>query len=309
VDKVVRLVGPNSQDQASNVSPIVLSGPHAAQIDSFLGDASQLDQRLFVNIEADAAKEGIDEDNQSFATLLGPRGMPVFVGDVKYVLGLFRPISITRTLAGNMLVCNAKPLLVAEDGTDLVTGVGVSEITSVIEMEPSTGQVVFSDNSVDFSLLTLGGAVEINERYVAVAGIVEGEGAPGGAATTTLQATVGGGVVQTTTTAAQAGDTQEVKTDLDVLDSRRGVVKIVEKRSGRVVFEQETSDGTFASDIQLDEDGNMVVIEKSFSSGVASGRVVKLDEDGNVFFQFGLAELSAPNDVRVLSTGNLVVST
>jgi hypothetical protein len=316
-DKVSRLVGPNSQDQASNVSPILLSGPHAAQIDSFLGDASQLDQRLFVNIEPDAAKEGIDEDNESFATLQGPRGMPVFVGDIKYVIGLFRPISITRTLAGNWLVCNAKPLLVTTEGTDLITGVGVTEITSVIEIVPSTGQIVFSDNSVDFSLLTLGGAVEINERYIAVAGIVEGTGAPQGAAQTTIQATVGGGVVQTTTTTPAAGAgagaaaqaTTETTTDLDVLDSRRGVVKIVEKKSGRVVFEQETSDGTFASDVQLDEDGNMVIIEKSFESGVSSGRVVKLDEDGNVFFQFGLAELAAPNDVRVLSTGNLVVST
>jgi hypothetical protein len=59
----------------------------------------------------------------------------------------------------------------------------------------------------------------------------------------------------------------------------------------------------------LDEDGNAVVIEKSFADNRSTGRVVKLDEDGNVFYQFGMEELSSPNDVRVLSTGHLIVST
>jgi hypothetical protein len=88
----------------------------------------------------------------------------------------------------------------------------------------------------------------------------------------------------------------------------RGRVKIVEKRSGRVVFDEPTSDGTYASDAQLDADENIVVVEKSFANNTSTGRVIKVDELGNVFFQFGLREFAAPNDVRVLSTGNLVVS-
>ena len=103
--------------------------------------------------------------------------------------------------------------------------------------------------------------------------------------------------------------TTETKTDFDVLNSRVGVVKIVERKSGRVVFEQPTSDGTYGADVDLDAEGNLVIIEKSFTGTQTSGRVLKLDEDGNVFFQFGLSELSAPNDVRVLSTGNLAIST
>ncbi len=322
-DKVVRLVGPKTETQSSNVSPILLSSAHAGQIATFIGDSSVNDHRLFINIDASAAKEGINTDNENFATLVGPRGMPIFVGDIKFIQGLFRPVSVTITEAGNWLICNAKPLLTNPDKTDIITGADSSEITSVIEVDPETGEIVFSDNSVDFSLLTLGGAVEYNERYIAVAGIVEGEGPPETVKSKTVKATVGGGVVQTTNTTttttieaptqANAGNSSStssnVLTDVDVLNSRRGVIKIVEKASGRVVFEQETSDGTYAADIQLDEDNNLVSIEKSFDLDSTSGRIVKLDEDGNIFFQFGLAELSSPNDVRVLSTGNLVVST
>jgi hypothetical protein len=95
---------------------------------------------------------------------------------------------------------------------------------------------------------------------------------------------------------------------LDLISGYRGHIKIIEKRSGRVVFDELTSDGTLASDAQLDADENIVIVEKSFDGNISKGRVAKVDELGNVFFQFGLREFSAPNDVRVLSTGNLVVS-
>lgn len=317
-DKVARLTGPKTETQSANVSPIILSSAHAGQLEAFLGDSSVSDHRLFINIDPTAAKEEINSDNENFATLVGPRGLPVFVGDITFIRGLFRPISLSRNAADNWLVCNAKPLLTGDGGNDIITGVNSSEVTSLIEIDPLTGDIIFSDNSVDFSLLTLGGAVEMNERYIAVAGIVEGEGPPEQQTVKTVKATVGGGVVKltdTTTTVEQnsSGGTTTTdsnsETDLDVLSSRRGVVKIIEKRSGRVVFEQETSDGTYAADVQLDEDGNLVTIEKSYTEDATSGRVIKLDEDGNVFFQFGLAELASPNDVRVLLTGNLVVST
>lgn len=188
-----------------------------------------------------------------------------------------------------------------------MTGMTVSNITSVIELDPSTGTIVFSDNSIDFSLLTLGAAVEINGQYVGEAGIVSKN------ATTTGTATSGAsgasGVSGVSGTAGASLDSQ-ASTDVNVLSSYVGVVKIVEKTSGQVVFQQNTSDGTYAADMQLDENGYIVTIEKSFANGATGiGRVIKMDSDGNIFFQFGLAEMASPNDVRVLSTGNMMVST
>lgn len=322
-DKVVRLAGVNNENQSANVSPILLSPVHADELNAFFGDSTNSDQRIFMNIDPTAAKEGINSDNANFAALVGPRGFPIFVGNFQFVVGLFRPISVNIMANGNWLVGNAKPLLTGSGNTDPVTGVGVADITSVIEIDPLSGAIVSSDNSVDFSLLTLGGAIEMNSRYIAVAGIVEGSGPPTQKTTTSLVATVGGGVTQTTdsvtttttsaATATSSGTsstgTTTTKSDVDVLTSRIGIVKIIEKASGRVVFQQPTSDGTYAADIQLDAEGEIVTIEKSFANGTSTGRVIKLDEDGNIFFEFGLAELASPNDVRVLSTGNMIVST
>lgn len=324
-DHIIQITGPLGKTAAANVSPILLSPVHASELAAFFGDASVADQRLFINIDPTAAKEGINTDNTNFSTLVGPRGLPIFVGNFIFISGLFRPINISITSTGTWLVCNAKPLLTNTAGNDPITGVPPKDVTSVIEIDPATGNILFSDNSLDFSLLTLGGCIEYNTRYVAEAGIVEGKGPPNTATTNSVTASIGGGVVQTsntvvtgtTTTTATAGNTTTAPstssttttTDFDVLNNRRGVIKIVEKASGRVVFEQETSDGTYAADMQLDENGQLVTIEKSFTAGTSAGRVIKIDEDGNVFFQFGESDLASPNDVRVLSTGDMIVST
>ena len=314
-DTVVRLAGKNAQEQASNVSPILLSVIHGTQLEAYFGQSPASQQTIYLNIDPSAVANGFNSDSKNYAALLTPRGFPIFVGNFMFIQGIFRPISITRTASGNWMVGNARPLLTTTEGTDPITGVGKSEISSVIEIVPDTGEVVFSDSSVDFSLLTLGNAIEYNDRYVAEAGIVEGEQPQAQAESVEITASLGGGVqiLSKTTTQENAAAgvvvASDQKTDLDVLKARRGVVKIVEKASGRVVFEQGSSDGAYPADVQLDEDGNMVVIEKSFSATSVAGRVIKLDEDGNVFYQFGLAELAAPNDVRVLSTGNMMVST
>jgi len=299
-DTVTKPQGQNTSLSTTNVTPIVLSTGHAAELNQFLDDTGVSDTRLFLQVGAKAATEGVDLTNENFASLAGPRGLPIFVGNVTYVVGIFRPISVAVTSAGTWLIGNAKPISTSSSGTDAATGVGKTEITSVVEMDPATGQTVFSDDSVDFSLTTLGAAVEYNSQYIAVAGIVSDSSNPTSSSSTTTPGSSG-----------SATATPSLNADIAALSGYRGRVKIVEKSSGSVVFDQPTSDGTYAADVQVDADSNLVFIEKSFdpTTGAQKGRVVKMDEDGNVFFQYGLTELAAPNDVRVLSSGNLVVST
>lgn len=297
IDSVSRVQGVNSDLASSNVVAVVLAGAHVSELKDFLSSTGVTDSRLFLEVGANAAKEGVDLTSPNFATLTGPRGMNIFVGNVKFIAGIFRPISVNITAAGNWLIGNAKPLATDASGGDLVTGVGKSEITSTVELNPLTGLTVFSDDSVDFTIETLGAAIEFsNGRYVAVSGIVQDKtNATTSSSTTT---TPGQG---TTAAASPVSATQ-------ALAGYRGRTKIIEKASGRVVFEQPTSDGTFGADVQVDPDLNLIVIEKAFNGAIGKGRVVRLDEDGNVFFQYGLNELAAPNDVRLLSNGNLVVS-
>lgn len=324
-DTVQRLVGLNGELETGNVTPIKLSESHVAAIRTFVENSGISDNRIFLNVDPDAVQDGVNLDNLNFASLSTPRGLPVFVGNLKYMRGLFNPISVDVTSAENWLVGNSKPLLLAEDGTDIRTGVSKDEINSVLEIVPDTGEVVFSDDSVDFSLLTLGGAVEFNERFIVVAGITTDDNPPGStSATNTVTSKLGEGTVSTnntttttTTTTVPASDSSSTSTVLESsqqsefsqLSNYRGRVKMIEKKSGRVVFDQLTSDGTYASDVQLDPDDNFVVIEKYYlADGTAKGRVVKLDDLGNVFFQWGLSEFLSPNDVRVLENGNMVIA-
>lgn len=318
-DTIVRVQGRNSQLDSANVTAIELSEAHAAELEFFLNSQSVSDPRLFLDVAPEAVSSGLDLGTQSFATLATARGIPMPVAPIIFVRGIFRPISVSVTESGNWLVGNAKPILTNEEGVDITSGVARDEITTLLEMDPDTGEVLFSDNSVDFSLVTLGGAVELNERYVAVAGITKDETQPTGSTTTsTISASLGIGEVSTSVQTVQPAVTEDAETgvtttttsqtSLDIINEFRGRVKIIEKSSGRVILDEPTSDGTFGADVQEDADGNLVVVEKSFDGQVGRGRVVKVDEYGNVFFQFGFKDFSSPNDVRVLQSGNLVVS-
>jgi hypothetical protein len=327
LDTVVAPAGQKSALTEGNVIPIKLGDTHAGELETYLANAGVTDQRIFLNVEPGAVKEVVNTDSLNFATIAGPRGLPIFIGPVTFTNALFRPISASITSDGNWLISNAKPLM-TQDGADPVTGVGREEITSVVEVVPETGEVVFSDNSVDFSILTLGAAIEVNSRYMAVAGISTDDAPPvttseesettqtlgggtvlGSSSSTTSDSTASDSTTSTDTpTTGESSTGSSSKSDFDELGKYRGRVKIVEKSSGRVVYDQPTSDGTYAADVQSDQDGNLTVVEKAFDEQVGRGRVVKIDEDGNVFFQYGTGEFSSFNDVRVLSTGNMVVS-
>lgn len=322
-DTIVTVQGPNTQNDSGNVTAILLSDAHAGELATFFDSQSTSDPRIFLDVKPSAVKATVNTDNLNFATLTGPRGLPVFVGNLTFISGIYQPVDVSLTSVGTWLISNAKPLTTNSDGSDVLTGVGKSEVSSVIEVDPATGLTSFSDNSVDFSLLTLGAAIEYSPDYIAVAGIQTDQSPPSntsnstvttaalGAGTTTQTASTTTSTASSTTSTGSTNTTTTTTsiTDFSQLSKFRGRVKIVEKASGSVVYDQPTSDGTYAADVRIDADQNLVVVEKSFDGTTGRGRVLKLDEDGNVFFQFGLAELASPNDARVLSTGNLVIST
>lgn len=303
LDKVLYVQGASAGVQSGNVTAIELSEAHFGALNNYINNTNYSDTRLFLDVAPEAVASKVDKSTTNYAALSGPRGLPVFIGNLQYLVGIYRPVSVFVTPSGNWLVSNAKPL-VTVSGNDPFTGTPVAEIASVIEVNPETSEVIFSDNSVDFSLSTLGGAVEMNERYVAVCGIVKDSMQPSTSTSTTQEST---GTTETTQTETVTSAEERV------LTGYRGRVKIIEKSSARVVYEQATSDGTYGADVRLDENDNLVIIEKYFVTdpvygSVGRGRVAKLDEDGNVYFQYGKSEYEAFNDVRLTSTGTMVSS-
>lgn len=307
---------------SGNVTRISFGTAHWSEIEGYIlaqGDGAE----LFVDIEPDAISEGIDVGNTNFATLSGPRGLPTAITDVIFVSGIYRPISVILSeYSGNWLVANAKPLVLSS-GADPVTGTSPEEVTSIIEYVSDTGQATFSSDALDFSTVSLGGIAEYSERYLAIAGITSEEFPPPDVITSaTVTQALGKGTIQAsskTSVAIDEGDdgartTTTVSTEFTEIEKYRGHVRIVEKRSGRVVFDQLTSDGTYGADIQVDEDSNLLVVERFFESDptspipVARGRVTKMDDEGNIYWQYGMGSFEGFTDARLLDNGNVMTS-
>lgn len=307
---------------SANVIAILLGEDHYGEIVSYLENQGE-DSKLYIDIDQDAVPGGIDKTSSNYASLSTPRGLPVSIADVMFVPGIYRPIScIISKYTNNWIICNAKSL---SSDTDPVTGVSKNEIVSILEIDQNNGQITYSDNSIDFSTITLGGIAEYNEKYLVMAGISsEQYPPPNTISSNTITQTLGSGTIstdKTTTITAvnklDSGSTVETKsqttTEFSELDKYRGRVKIVEKKSGRSVFDELTSDGTYASDVQIDSDNNLVIIERYYEEDKSSpipigrGRIIKMDEDGNIFWQYGLGVYESFNDVRLLDTGNAII--
>ena len=92
----------------------------------------------------------------------------------------------------------------------------------------------------------------------------------------------------------------------EALQGYRGAVIIVDPYANRKTFEYTSPDGLFASDVRIAPDGNLVIAESSFASN--NGRIIKLDNDGNIIFQYGQGRLGIVNDVSPLDNGNFLIS-
>jgi len=90
------------------------------------------------------------------------------------------------------------------------------------------------------------------------------------------------------------------------LKGHRGVVVVLEKSSGNVITRYTSPDNLFASDVDLDANGNLLIAESNFREN--GGRVVKIDDFGNVIFQFSNGLFGIVNDAKARSNGNMVLS-
>ncbi len=94
---------------------------------------------------------------------------------------------------------------------------------------------------------------------------------------------------------------------VNTLATYRGIVAIVDKTFGNRVFEYISPDGLYASDVDIDSDGNLLVAESSFAN--ATGRIVKLDSFGNIIWAVGSnGDFTKINDAKAVSNGNVILS-
>lgn len=90
------------------------------------------------------------------------------------------------------------------------------------------------------------------------------------------------------------------------LKGYRGIVINVDKETSKIISKYTSPDGLYASDVDLDSDGNLVISESDFKEN--GGRVIKLDNFGNIVFQFSNGLFGIINDAKSRSNGNIILS-
>tara|TARA_B100000614_G_scaffold262903_1_gene299845 strand:- start:5245 stop:8781 length:3537 start_codon:yes stop_codon:yes gene_type:complete len=171
---------------------------------------------------------------------------------------------------------------------------GGGEITtaaSILEVDVDNEEVEFSYDLIRFSDFSLGSVYEVDDNFFLIAGIVSLEDdipPPGGGQT------------------PPDGETFQEEA-IRKLTGYRGKVILLSRDSKSISFQYDTPDGSYASDAVIDSNGNYVIAESSFVQ--TAGRVVKVDDFGNVIWQIGGGEFSKINDVRALLNDNIIVST
>jgi hypothetical protein len=86
-----------------------------------------------------------------------------------------------------------------------------------------------------------------------------------------------------------------------------GYVYLIGVGSQNVVFSYVSPEGSYPSKVDFDEDKNLYISEKSFTAR-NQGRVIKVDLNGNILFEYGFGEFDSPNDVKSLLRNEIIVS-
>jgi hypothetical protein len=204
-------------------------------------------------------------------------GVLLLVGEVKWVEWLRSPISASLRADGKLLVCNGKTPSAPE-----------TDIASLICVNLSTLKVTTSTNDPVFSYLTSGSAIEMASGDILVACMEKRTLTDAPTSITGLDAKI-------------PKDITSVMTDY--------IGKVIVMRSDgfRRVFEYESSQGLYPADAREYGDGTYLVSERSIMTKNA-GRIIRIDEGGNILSQFGLGSITAPDDSRMLNNGSYLVS-
>lgn len=97
-------------------------------------------------------------------------------------------------------------------------------------------------------------------------------------------------------------------TEKDIATLATGKTILIDRVSKKTRYEYVSSDGLFPSSVDLESStGLLVIAEKSLVKDKSS-RIIKVDDRGNVLFDFGFGQVDSPNSVRSLIDNSVIIS-
>lgn len=201
---------------------------------------------------------------------------------------IFITIAYVNTSTGETISTTKKTLVLKIQNTETQTPENENDVPSVVEINFENETVHFNLDAIKFSDFTLGSVFEIDDEKFLISGLVaNSESLPFSEDTSSFE-------------------TYEEQAKRK-LSGYSGKTIIISRLDGSITFEYNAADNAYPSDAIVDSSGSVVIAETSFVGN--SGRVIKLDDYGNIVWQIGGNLFSKINDVRSSLNGDIIVST
>jgi len=254
--------------------------------------------------------EVIDASSEYYRAIKTFNGIPCFVGKFAYITGIFAPTYTNTTIDDGWTIANARiGVKEFKKHKDVTTGDTFTRNTAfsdIIEIN-SSGEILWGAplNWVNFSPFVPGRAEQLDRDTMLIAGIKPAKSVV--ATPAALDFTYLSG--DSTKQQAQKNVLKETYKDSDGngLVGTAGVITRYSTSGWAYTSGPYTSaENILVSDADINASGYMVVAETSF---VKSGRIIVVDNFGNVSWSYGEGTYSMINNLNVKSNGLMVLST
>ena len=269
---------------------IISSTKNAQIIEIQLSDSKEsilqsVESDLTIYFYQGAFPEDIQTSNDNAKQMTGVNGIAVTICNFVYIDGIRHPVCVGETddLSGYS-ICNSS--------ISAGTGYEGQNYASFVVINKDDASIEFSSNRISFSDYSLGGYIDYSSNKVFLAGVQ----------------------ARDTSVSSSAYVTNENLTERQnfleeaaaYMSNYQGSCVLIEKSTGNTLFSYDSPDGLYISDVKLDNVGNIVIAESSFSTPM--GRIIKLDSFGNIVWRFGENNFYNINDAVALNDSNIVIS-
>lgn len=162
-----------------------------------------------------------------------------------------------------------------------------TEVPSVLEFNFGNERIGFTYSNLIFTDYSLGSVYEVDDNNFLIAGLIK--------------------IDDEIPPPLPVGEETFEQKAVRKLGGYRGKVILVNSNNKAISFQYDLPDGSYASDAVIDSAGNYVIAETSFVQN--TGRVVKVDQFGNVVWQISSGLFGKINDVRSLLNNDIIIST
>lgn len=276
------------------IMPIQLMDQNFAQVESLTSD-------LYLSIDNDVMEGGIDAGSEYYRAIK-TIGIPCFVGNFAYKLGIFAPTYANTTIDSGYIVANAKhavqefkvPTSIIEESLTRN-----SSFSDIVELDKN-GDLTWGSpsNWVNFSPFVPGRAEQLDKDTIIIAGI----NPAASSSISDLNFTAISGNPELATTQKDV-----LKTYFSTMVGNAGIIwRYKTTEWSYVTGPYYSAENILISDADVNSSGQMVVAETSFEK---SGRVITVDNFGNIDFSYGEGIFSLVNDINVKTDGTMVITT